>query len=129
MQGLTLPPMPIVAPSRCAGITNPTAAEMREWDGSPISFLRKTEPTPACRSANPWVGAARDHERRCAYPGVCRSAHRRGSARSSLKMKCCDPSHSRISAVAGVVMPAHLEGVTIDIGGKVRPCTPLVDQF
>jgi hypothetical protein len=44
-------------------------------------------------------------------------------------MKWGDPSRLRISAVAGVVMPAHLEGVAIGIGGKVRPCTPLVDQF
>jgi len=44
-------------------------------------------------------------------------------------MKWGDPSHSRISAAVGLVMPAHLEGATIGIGGKVRPCTSLVDQF
>jgi hypothetical protein len=46
-----------------------------------------------------------------------------------LKNETGDPSHSRISAVAGLVTPAHLEGVAIGIGGKVRPCPPLVDQF
>ncbi len=61
--------------------------------------------------------------------GVCRSTHLRGSARSFLKMKRGDPSHSRISAAVGLVMPAHLEGATIGIGDKVRPCTSLVDQF
>jgi len=44
-------------------------------------------------------------------------------------MKRGDPSHSRISAVVGVAMPAGLEGTAMDIGGKVRPCTPLVDRF
>jgi hypothetical protein len=44
-------------------------------------------------------------------------------------MKWGDPSHSRISAAVGLVMSAHLEDVTIDMGGKVRPCTSLVDQF
>ena len=61
--------------------------------------------------------------------GFCQATHARGPARSSLKMKRGDPSHSRISAVAGVVMPANLKGVAIGIGGKVRPCTSLVDQF
>jgi len=44
-------------------------------------------------------------------------------------MKWGDPSHLRISAAVGLVMPAHLKGVAIGIGGKVRPCTSLVDQF
>jgi hypothetical protein len=82
-----------------------------------------------CRCVVVCLSAARDHERRCAYPGVCRSTHLRGSARSFLKMKRGDPSHSRISAAVGLVMPAHLEGATIGIGDKVRPCTSLVDQF
>jgi hypothetical protein len=61
--------------------------------------------------------------------GFCQAAHARSPARSSLKMKRGDPSHSRISALAGVVMPASLEGVAIGIGGKVKPCASLVDQF
>ena len=42
-------------PLRCAGVTNPAVAEMRKRDGSPVSFLRKTEPTcaHACRPAKP----------------------------------------------------------------------------
>ena len=47
----------------------------------------------------------------------------------SLKNETGDPSRSRISALAGVVMPAGLEGPSIGIGGKVRPCAPLVDHF
>jgi hypothetical protein len=46
-----------------------------------------------------------------------------------LKNETGDPSHSRISAAVGLVTPARLEGVAIGIGGKVRPCPPLVDQF
>ena len=34
-------------PSRCAGVTNPAVAEMRKRDGSPVSFLRRTESTSA----------------------------------------------------------------------------------
>jgi hypothetical protein len=44
-------------------------------------------------------------------------------------MKRVDPSHLCISATVGLLMPACLKGVTVDIGGKVRPCTPVVDQF
>jgi len=46
-----------------------------------------------------------------------------------LKNETGDPSHVRISAAVGLVTPTHLEGVTIGVGGKVRPCVPLVDQF
>jgi hypothetical protein len=46
-----------------------------------------------------------------------------------LKNETGDPSHLRISAAVGLVTPARLGGVAIGIGGKVRPCTPLVDQF
>lgn len=51
-------------PQRQVGITNPMAAEMHDWDGSPVSFLRKTEldgvdaSTRAHRPTNLWVGAA-----------------------------------------------------------------------
>lgn len=50
-------------PQRQTGITNPTAAEMHDWDGSPVSFLRKTElagvdaSKQAHRPTNLWVGA------------------------------------------------------------------------
>jgi len=55
-----MPPMPL----RQVGINNPMAAEMHNWDGSPISFLRKTElagvnaSQQAHRPTNLWVGAA-----------------------------------------------------------------------
>jgi len=29
----------------------------------------------------------------------------------------------------GLVMPAGLMGMAVGIGGKVRPCTSVVDQF
>jgi len=51
-------------PLRQTGITNPMAAEMHNWDGSPVSFLRKTElagvdaSLQAHRPTNLWVGAA-----------------------------------------------------------------------
>lgn len=60
VQGLTLSRMPFGAPLRHASITNPMVAEMHRWDGSPISFLRKTELTSVgALASNPWVGAAR----------------------------------------------------------------------
>ena len=43
VQGLTLPRMPVDTPARRTGITNPMVAEMHRWDGSHVSFLRKTE--------------------------------------------------------------------------------------
>ena len=59
VQGLTLSRMPFGTPLRRAGITNPMVVEMHRWDGSHVSFLRKTEPVGALRgSAKPWVGAA-----------------------------------------------------------------------
>ena|GEM_PF-3193933 len=43
VQGLTLSRMPFGTPWRRVGITNPMVVEMHRWDGSHVSFLRKTE--------------------------------------------------------------------------------------
>ncbi|MBC7941471.1 MAG: hypothetical protein H7Z19_17255 [Chitinophagaceae bacterium] len=74
-------------------------------------------------------GAARDHGVAAPTQAVCRPLHAQGPARSVLKMKRVDPSHLCISATVGLVMPAGLEGMAIGIGGKVGPCTRVVDQF
>ena len=49
-----------MTPLRRVGITNPMVAEMHRWDGSHVSFLRKTELASAdALVGKPWVGAAR----------------------------------------------------------------------
>lgn len=74
-------------------------------------------------------GAARDHGVAAPTQAVCRPLHAQWPARSVLKMKRGDPSHLCISATVGLVMPAGLVGMAVGIGGKVRPCTRVVDQF
>ena len=75
------------------------------------------------------IGAARDHGVAAPTQVVCQLLHAQRPARSVLKMKRVDPSHLCISANVGLVMPAGLKGRAVGIGGKVGPCSRVVDQF
>jgi hypothetical protein len=59
VQGLTLSRMPFGTPLRRVGITNPMVVEMHRWDGSHISFLRKTELASAKALAGKTLGRCR----------------------------------------------------------------------
>ncbi|MDO8774061.1 MAG: hypothetical protein Q7K57_36180 [Burkholderiaceae bacterium] len=59
VRGLTLSRMPFDTPMRRASITNPMFAEMHRWDGSHVSFLRKTELTGADALAGKTLGRCR----------------------------------------------------------------------
>lgn len=60
VQGLTLSRMPFDTPLRRASITNPMVAEMHRWDGSHVSFLRKTELASADAQAGKTLGRCSD---------------------------------------------------------------------